>query len=366
MKILFCTPFKKREKNISGISIWANNMMDYYYSQKTDVDIDILSQSVSDVFVTKTTFILKRICVGLMSYGKIFRQMKKMVKSTHYDVLHLCSSGHISLVKDYVYVKFAKKNGIKTVVHYHFGLIPELAQKNNWEWKLIKRVIRLSDNVIVIDLKSKETLEKSGFNNVFYLPNPISQEVVDIIVKEKADIKRQANRLLFVGHVIPTKGVFELVEACKEIPSIELDVVGRIIPEVRTKMLDLAGDDAGWIHFKGELPRQEVIRGMLSCGVFVLPTYTEGFPNVILESMACSCPIVTTDVGAIPEMLDMGNNPCGICVSPRNAKDLKSAILKMLNDRSFAESCGEKAKERVNSSYAVDVVWKQLSDIWRA
>lgn len=366
MKVLFCTPFKKREKNISGISIWANNMMDYYYSQRIDIDIDVLSQSVSDVFITKTTFILKRIWVGLLSYGKIYRQMKQMIKSTHYDVLHLCSSGHISLVKDYVYVKFAKKNSVKTVVHYHFGLIPKLAQKNNWEWKLIKRVIRLSDNVIVIDLKSKETLEKSGFNNVFYLPNPISQEVVDIINKEKASAKRQANHLLFVGHVIPTKGVYELVEACKDIPSIRLDVVGRIIPEVRTKMLDLAGDDVGWIHFKGELPRQEVIREMLSCGIFVLPTYTEGFPNVILESMACSCPIVTTDVGAIPEMLDVENNPCGICVVPKNVEELKSAIQHMLNDGNYAELCGERAAKRVNSNYSVDVVWKQLSNVWKS
>lgn len=340
--------------------------MDYYYSQRIDIDIDVLSQSVSDVFITKTTFILKRIWVGLLSYGKIYRQMKQMIKSTHYDVLHLCSSGHISLVKDYVYVKFAKKNSVKTVVHYHFGLIPKLAQKNNWEWKLIKRVIRLSDNVIVIDLKSKETLEKSGFNNVFYLPNPISQEVVDIINKEKASAKRQANHLLFVGHVIPTKGVYELVEACKDIPSIRLDVVGRIIPEVRTKMLDLAGDDVGWIHFKGELPRQEVIREMLSCGIFVLPTYTEGFPNVILESMACSCPIVTTDVGAIPEMLDVENNPCGICVVPKNVEELKSAIQHMLNDGNYAELCGERAAKRVNSNYSVDVVWKQLSNVWKS
>ena len=104
---------------------------------------------------------------------------------------------------------------------------------------------------------------------------------------------------------------------------------------------------------------------MLKCGIFVLPTYTEGFPNVILESMACACPIVTTNVGAIPEMLDVKHGDyCGKCISPQEVKPLQEAINYMLNNRIYAETCGTNAQKRVNDCYSMATIWKQMENIW--
>jgi glycosyltransferase involved in cell wall biosynthesis len=59
--------------------------------------------------------------------------------------------------------------------------------------------------------------------------------------------------------------------------------------------------------------------------IFVLPTYTEGFPNVILECMASGCPIITTPVGAIPDMLQFGSTQaCGACVDVKDVQGLKN------------------------------------------
>ena len=104
---------------------------------------------------------------------------------------------------------------------------------------------------------------------------------------------------------------------------------------------------------------------MLSSGVFVLPTYSEGFPNVIIESMACACPIVTTSVGAIPEMLDIENGEnYGLCVEPKNVEQLKDAIIRMLDNKDFASHCGINAQKRVNEMYSMTKVWQQMEQIW--
>jgi glycosyltransferase involved in cell wall biosynthesis len=108
-----------------------------------------------------------------------------------------------------------------------------------------------------------------------------------------------------------------------------------------------------------------VIKHMLSCSVLVLPSYTEGFPNVILEGMACGCPIVATSVGAIPEMLNYHlDAEAGICIIPGNVEILQRAIEQMLDDKIFAKKCGQNARDRVISEYSIEVIWHQLITIW--
>ena len=104
---------------------------------------------------------------------------------------------------------------------------------------------------------------------------------------------------------------------------------------------------------------------MLSCNLFVLPTYTEGFPNVILESMACACPIITTPVGAIPEMLDSkSGHPCGSLVKVRDAQELQARIESYLKAPAEAITMGKYAKNRVYTVYSMDAVWKLLLEVW--
>ena len=110
---------------------------------------------------------------------------------------------------------------------------------------------------------------------------------------------------------------------------------------------------------------EKTINEMLSCDVFVLPTYTEGFPNVILESMACGCAIVTTPVGAIPEMLEEENGKrYGILVEPKKAQELKEGIEAMLNDETLKAECRKNVQQRVNERYNIDAVWRQMLNIW--
>ncbi len=365
MKVLLCSPFSNNPRFVQGgIVVWAQNIVGYYHQQSTDVQLHVVpyDRKVRD---NASGGMLKRAWSGIADYREAIKQTRSRLKEERYDVLHLCTSASISLAKDIVVLRMAKRKKVKTVVHFHFGRIPKLAQQGNWEWKLLKTVVKLADAAVTMDMKSYNTLRGQGFKNVHYLPNPLSQGIMQQIEKEAATTVREEGKLCFVGHVIPTKGVYELVEACKNIKDVRLHVLGKATFEVQEKMRKLA-NNGDWLVFGGEVDHQQVIRELLTTNVFVLPTYTEGFPNVILESMACGCAIATTPVGAIPEMLDMASaEPCGLCCEPKDVEGLRKIIQFFLDHPSEARAYGHRAAQRVNDMYAMPKVWEQMVGIWK-
>lgn len=363
-RVLYCSPLDLSTGG--GIPRCTNHILDYYkIHNKSNIILRVFPMDRS-IHVAEDIGRINRILFGVRDYIKIIRSIIDEVNLNTYDMVHITSSASLGLIKDIILLKKLRNKNLQTVVHFHFGRIPELCVKDNWEWKLIKKTISLATKIIVIDNASYQTLIKQGFKNVFLLPNPITPQISSIIEKNKI-ISRIPRKIVFVGHVYKTKGVFELVEACSSIPNITLNIVGKYEKEIKKQLLNLIGGSKGtdWITFTGNMSFENVVKEMLSCNVFVLPTYTEGFPNVILESMACGCPIVTTNVGAIPEMLDIENGEInGICIEPQQILQLKIAIERMLNNNDFAMSCGKNAQKRVNEMYEISVVWEQMCDIW--
>ena len=360
MKILFAAPIGLPV----GIARWAEHIIVHYSEKSRPCEMDVLSMTISRNGNILKKGLCNRVKKGLIGYYKVSQQEKCLLQKKRYDVIHIASSASISLTKDLYMIRVAHKRGVKAIIHFHFGRIPELKQKNNWEWKLLCMVVKKADMIVVIDKLSYETLLKSGFTNVRLLPNPLAP-IVSKIVDEGQLNNRNKREILFVGHGYRTKGIYELVDACREIPNIKVKMLGAISDTTRYDLLKYA-HNAEWLEVVGEIPYEEVVKEMCKCDVFVLPTYTEGFPNVILESMACGCAIVTTPVGAIPEMLEEEDGKhYGIMVEPRNVEQLKEGIEKMLSDADFKNECRANVQQRVNKRYNIDSVWRQMVNIWR-
>lgn len=368
MKVVLCTPYMKYPNNVpGGIGIWGKNILEYYGLIKTDVELYPVSLDRKK-YVSVDSNLFKRIFWGLTEHYSSLKEVRTTVKKVHPDVLHVCTSASLSLIKDLLLVLIAKKNKVKSVVHFRFGRIPELVEKKNWEWRLLQSVIENASQIITIDQKSYKTLEKIGYIHIHYCPNALFMPVLNQIKVMKPTVVRIPGKLLFVGHVLPSKGVYELVNACKQFDGIELHIIGKAEEPVRSELLQIAAEKDGgqWLKMREEIPHDEVLREMMSASAFVFPSYTEGFPNVILEAMACGCPIVTTTVGAIPEMLDIEHGfNYGICVEPQNTEAFADGLRQMISDPAYASACAERAEKRVNEMYAVPVVWEQLSNIWR-
>ena len=312
-------------------------------------------------FVNINSGLAYRIKTAFVDYKEILSAFNTMLRENDFDVMHLTSSASISLLKDIYMIRQCRRRDIRSVVHFRFGRIPELSKRKNWEWKLLNKVVKMADKVIVLDKSSYDVLASCGYTNITMLPNPIAPEVLDIVCANE-DIQREKNTILFTGHVVKTKGVYELVDACSEIEGIRLKFVGHVLDDVKEKLQNRAKCE---LDVCGEMPYEEVIKEMMRCDVFALPTYTEGFPNVILESMAAGCAIVTTDVGAIPQMLEPeGEKQYGIIIKPENVGLLKDALVKMLGDEQLKRECRENVRKRVVERYSIASVWEQMVQIW--
>lgn len=362
MKVLLVAPASKAS---GGISRWTQHIKAYYDSlDEKIVELNFFDTARSE-FIPDDIAFIPRVKLAIRDYRVIIRNFNEVFKKDKYDIVHITSSAGIGLLRDLYMIRAIKKLGSQcSIIHFRFGRIPELAKKKNWEWKLLCCVVKQADRILVLDKQSYKSLLDCGYTNVGLLSNMIAPGV-EKMIRSMPPESRIPRRLLFVGHCIATKGVYELVKACKGIQSIRLVLIGAIKDDVRKDLLDIS-DGGDWLEILGEKPYSQVIEEMLKCDVFVLPTYTEGFPNVILESMACGCAIVTTPVGAIPEMLEEKEGKAyGIMVEPMNVQLLKKAIERLLEDEPFKQDCRKNVQIRVKERYSMSKVWDDLNGIWK-
>ncbi len=353
---------------VGGIESVTDNLVNYLNISGNGTKLVLYNTSHRYRPVTSNSLLI-RIITGVVGALKTYMNIGRFIKEEEPDVIHLASSASLSLFKDYLLVKKAIKSKVPIVLHWHFGRIPTLKKQNNWEWKLIQKVIRQSNMSIVIDNKSHETLLESGISNLDYVPNPlafdIEKKAKELTVNSSV---RKSGRLIYVGHIIKNKGVFELVEACSKIHVIkELILIGPYEESIKQELMKLSGNekDYNWLKFTGQIKIDDVTDYMRSSPILLLPSYTEGFPMVILEAMALGCAIIATDVGAIPEMLDVNSEkPCGVCISPQNTAHLKEAIESLMKNKESWELYGKRANERVLSNYTINCVYNQYKSVW--
>lgn len=158
---------------------------------------------------------------------------------------------------------------------------------------------------------------------------------------DRAEARRElkldpdAQILLYVGWVAPTKGMAELTDAFLRLaprhPRLQLICIGE--GPMREEM-ERRGGERGM--FPGVRPSEEISRWLAACDVFCLPSWAEGCPNVVVEALACGRPVVSTQVGGIPELVDAPGK--GILVPPRDVEALTGAL-----DRALSQTWDEPA-----------------------
>lgn len=142
---------------------------------------------------------------------------------------------------------------------------------------------------------------------------------------------QEVRTVLFVGNLIQLKGVFDLLDACAVLTARETPVRCYLIgegPLLKTLNNRIREKKLGeWITIVGSVTNDQLPDWYRSADLFVLPSYSEGLPSVLVEATACGIPFVASRVGGIPEI---AAHAASLLTSPGDPQQLADAILEML------------------------------------
>jgi glycosyltransferase involved in cell wall biosynthesis len=150
--------------------------------------------------------------------------------------------------------------------------------------------------------------------------------------RERLGIDASCEAVVYVGRMDLKKGLRELVEAAAALhrnrPRVHCYLVGRGPDRAAVEEAVRALDAGSFVHLIPGCAFEEVATWMAAADAVTLPSYMEGCPNVILEALASGRPVVASNVGGIPEILD---DSCGRLVPPRNSAELADALASVLD-----------------------------------
>ncbi len=285
------------------------------------------------------------------------KELLKILNEQKIDAVHITTSGQLAIIRDILMLKVCKKKNVRSIYHIRFGRIPEIAEKNTKEWKLMRVALKLADCVIAIDTSTQRAIQKYLPSvNVCYIPNPFNLDNVSLeSVCEKKEV-------LYIGWVIKTKGMEELLPAWEKVnkknPDWTLKIVGPYAPDYK-KFLE-ENFSVENVVFEGEKAHDDAMKQLSQAGIFILPSHTEGFPNVVLEAMAYKKPIIASDVGAIPDII----KDCGILIKSKNKEDIENALEKFINDAELRKASAERARKKIEDCYSLTSVFESYKKVW--
>jgi glycosyltransferase involved in cell wall biosynthesis len=161
---------------------------------------------------------------------------------------------------------------------------------------------------------------------------------------------------IYVGGLVESKGMAELIAAGAPLREkhggFTLVCLGDGPARDRLFTLGTQVAPKGNVILPGRVAPEEVPRLLQASDFLVLPSHSEGMPQVVLEAMNCGLAVVATRVGGIPEAVLDGET--GLLVEPKNAEQLREAMERMITDEAFRRAAGERGSARARDVFDSD------------
>lgn len=283
------------------------------------------------------------------------------------DIIHIHMAEKGSVFREGLVLVIGKTLGCKTIIHMHGATIEDwyIKQKSCVK-KLIRKIFNSADRILVLGYVWKKFMDTliEDESKTIVLYNAVK-------VPEHNHYNTKATHIIFLGLLLQRKGIDDLLKSVAQIKEklpeyikVKLygsDLTGDIKEKIKKLQLDNVIEYCGWLT---EDKKQECFSNTL---INILPSYNEGLPMSILETMAYGIPNITTNIAAIPEAIT--NEKEGILINPGDINGLSDGILKIVYDsdirKKYSQNSYSRAKTEFNLNIHIDKIYSIYLELLR-
>jgi glycosyltransferase involved in cell wall biosynthesis len=280
-----------------------------------------------------------------------YKKFENTLKEFKPDIIHINSPCSLGLAA----IKYAKKNNIPVLATYHthfpsYAKYYNIKQLEFISWNYLRKLYNRCDRVFVPSLTIMNELKDHGFKSTEYLPHGIDLNVFNNSYKS-TNWKKSLNIddkkvLLFVGRLVWEKDLRILTEIYDQLTGLRDDLSFVLVGDgpIR-KDLEKLMPEAIFLGYKSG---EELSTIYASSDLFIFPSTTETFGNVVLEAMACgTVPVCSNEGGASSSIK---NDQNGIICKAKDSFDFSKKILSLINNqhelKRISENCIEYASKQ--------------------
>ena len=352
LNIIVATPSVGTKNSGGGISViardWAHSFKnDKTYSVQFVVTRGNFSYLLSPIFLFKSFLEI------------IILKFKKKA-----DLVHIHVSQKGSAYRKILLCKLLNILDIPYIFHVHGSNFHNFFKKSpKWIRGLMLESFKNAKSTIVLGkiwenfVSSKMHIPKK---NIYVLNN-----TAKIVTSKKRNKKNELVKIIFLGKLSLRKGTYDLIYALNKIKNNKKwnsTIVGDgDIEEIKALIKKLNISDR--VKVTGWLSREDSQGLLIKSEILVLPSYAENMPLSVIEGMAFGLSIITTPVGATPEIIN--NNKTGIMIKPGNVVDLSKKLQKLINSKKLQRKLGKNAKKYYLQKLSYNVYQKKLKNLWK-
>lgn len=354
MKVIITSPSLNPEENVSGIS----SVTQFIISNNKEVEYIHFEVGKRDAESGGTLNRLRRICHNRLGWKRLLHLHPDAV--IHYNMPLMGAA----VIRDYMLLQVAHKLGNPIVLHVHGGNYMKNRQRPWLIQKLIETVFSWAKHIIVLSDEEKRIVEEDfNVDNVHSLPNCID-------LTEARDYKRKFEAenplsILYLGRIEKNKGIDYILEAAKKLKADKVPFTLHFAGKEETQ-------DEYIPQFKSDLDESFIYHGVVfgkvksdllkQCDVFLLPSFYEGLPMSLLETMSYGMVPVVTPVGSIPTVVS--DNVNGLYVGVKNTDDIVSSIHHLCTDKALLSRLSLEAQKTIVSLFDDKVYIAKLNSLY--
>ena len=281
---------------------------------------------------------------------RICKEVKRLKPQLVYVTPNACGG---AFYKDFIVVQLLKIMGCNVVAHYHNkGVVTRQECKpDKWLYKRFFKGIRV---ILLAEPLYADIQRFVKREQVMFCTNGIPESHSTIKVVREDNIPH----ILFLSNLLIDKGVLTLLDACKQLKEqgyvFQCDFVGGETADIDTERFKqecVQRGIADCVTYHGRKYGDEKLFFFKKANLFVLPTFNECFPLVLLEAMEQGLPCISSAIGGTPEIVDEGKT--GFLVPCREVMPLAERISILLTDESLRKRLGEAGRIKFEKEYTL-------------